>query len=160
MRMNSSKAGKILMFVYILCILIFLFDLIILNIEGSFRSLSGVSPIALAVLLFIVYRGLPQFLYDSDGEVLNFTAQEPNLGFMGKSFVRHFEFPKRKLHNYKILRYPLKRKLVVYISSKKDNVKKQSMSISYLSSRQVRDLRRSLDKVLVTNRKKKNGRRK
>lgn len=159
MRLNSSRASKVLLFIYLLCIFIFLFDLLILNIEGSWGSLTKLSPIAILVIAFIIYRGLPQFLYDSDGEVLNFTAREPNLSFLGGRFVRHFEFPKRKLEKYKIQRYPFKRKLTVYIRSKDDSVKKQSIDMSYLSSRQVRDMRRSLDRVLVTNRKKKNGRR-
>ncbi|MDZ7845906.1 MAG: hypothetical protein U5L96_03520 [Owenweeksia sp.] len=159
MRLNSSRASKILLFVYLLCIFVFLFDILIINIDGSWGSLTKLTPVAVAVVLLILYRGLPQFLYDSDGEVLNFTAREPNLSFLGNRFVKHVEFPKRKLDSYKILRYPFKRKLQVYIRSKENHLVKQSMNISYLNSREVRDLKRSLDRVMMTNGKKKHARR-
>ena len=101
---------------------------------------------------FLIYRGLPQFVYDSDGEVLNFTASEPNLRFLGKSFITHTEFPKRKLDSYKISSLPFRRTITLAIDSKNGKPKRQKLGISYLKRKEVKDLRRSLDRVLVTNR--------
>jgi hypothetical protein len=158
MRLNTKRGKSILKGIYLICLVILLFDILVLNIEGSWGSITKLSPFAGLLLLFVVYRGLPQFIYDSDGEVLNFTTREPTLSFLGRRFHKHIEFPKRKLRDYRLKRLPFKRKLIIYINSKDSNVVKQSMSISYLSSRELRDLQRSLDKVLVTNRKRKNGR--
>lgn len=158
MRINSTRGSKMLQFIYVICIFVILFDILILNIDGSWGSFTKLSPVAVLVVLFIIYRGLPQFLYDSDGEVLNFTAREPNFGFLGNRFVNHTEFPKRKLEGYRIRRLPFRRKLTVYIKSKDHGLKKRSMSISYLQPREVKDLKRSLDKVLANNRSKKHGR--
>lgn len=158
MRINSTRGSRMLRFIYMICVSIIFFDILILNIDGSWGTITKLSPLAVLVIVFIIYRGLPQFLYDSDGEVLNFTAREPNFDFLGNRFVHHTEFPKRKLEGYKISRYPLKRKLTLYIKSKEQGVKKRRVGISYLSLREVRDLKRSLDKVLANNRKKKNGR--
>lgn len=152
MRLNTSTSGKMLGFIYILCIFCLCFDILMLNIEGSWSSIVKLSPYALVVIVFIIYRGLPQFIYDSDGEVLNFTAREPNFSFLGKRFTTHTEFPKRKLLSYKVKSWPLKRKLYLYIKSKEGGPKKQSISISYLNKKDLRDLKRSLDRVVANNR--------
>lgn len=154
MRLNSTSWSKVLRFVYLLCIMALLFDVLMVNIDGSWGSFIKLSPFALCVMVFIIYRGLPQFEYDSDGEVLNFTASEPNLKFLGNHFYVHTEFPKRKLDSYKINSYPFRRKLTLMIASKDGRHKKQKLSISYLKKKEVRDLKRSLDRVLVTNRQK------
>lgn len=151
MRINSDRSYKFLGLVYLLCLFAVLFDVLVINIEGSLGSLSKVTPIAVVITIFLIYRGLPVFQYDSDGEVLNFTGKEPNLQWLGKLFVSHFEFPKRKLSAYKVKKYPLRRKLVVYINSKDGHRKKQSVTISYLSKREVRDLTRSLNGVIAKN---------
>lgn len=155
MRLNTQISGKVLGFVYLLCIFAVLFDIIMLNIEGSWSSVTKLSPFALIVLLFIKYRGLPQFIYDSDGEVLNFTTRDPNLIFFGTRFNHHVEFPKRKLLRYKILTWPLKRKLTLYVKSKEGGPKKISISISYLRRSELRDLKKSLDRVVAHNRQQK-----
>lgn len=152
MRLNSTSWSKVLKFIYLMCIMALAFDILMVNIDGSWGSFIKLGPFALLVILFLIYRGKPQFIYDSDGEVLNFTASEPNLKFLGKRFVTHTEFPKRKLASYKIRSYPFRRKLTVFIKSKDGSPKKQKINISYLKRREVRDLKRSLDRVLVTNR--------
>lgn len=154
MRINSNRAYKILNLIYILCAFSIVFDFLILNIDGSWRGIYKTSPYAIAILLFLIYRGLPVFNYDSDGEVLNFTAKEPNLGIFGNLAVTHFEFPKRKLHSFRINRYPLRRVLVVKIASKSGTFKKQSMAISYLNRRELKDLKRSLNGVLARNKER------
>lgn len=151
MRLNTQSSGRVLRFIYLLCLFALIFDVVMLNIEGSWSSITKLSPFALFALLFIFYRGLPQFIYDSDGEVLNFTAREPNLEFIGKRFVDHSEFPKRKLLKYKVKAWPFKRKLLLYIKSKEGSPKKTSISISYLSRSELRDLKRSLDRVVANN---------
>lgn len=152
MRLNSTSWSKVLKFVYIICFMAVAFDIMMVNIDGSWGSFVKLSPFAFFVILFLIYRGKPQFIYDSDGEVLNFTASEPNLDFLGKQFVTHIEFPKRKLASYKLRILPFKRTLTVYIKSKDGGEKKHKISLSYLRRREVRDLKRSLDRVLITNR--------
>ncbi len=152
MRLNTQTSGKVLRFIYLLCLFALIFDVVMLNIEGSWSSITKMSPFALFVILFIIYRGLPQFIYDSDGEVLNFTAREPNFSFLGKRFVRHMEFPKRKLLRYRVTVWPFKRQLILYIKSKEGSPKRSTLSISYLRRKELRDLKRSLDRVVANNR--------
>lgn len=158
MRINSNRTYKFNSFLYVLAVLTFLFDAVIANIDGSWGSMTKVSPYALGLLAFLYYRGLPVFEYDSDGEVLNFTARDPNLQMISNSFVKHTEFPKRKLVRFEIKRYPFRRRLHLYIDSKNHSLKKQSVSISYLSRREVKDLNRSLLGVISRNKEKENAR--
>ncbi len=151
MRLKTYSSGKGLRFIYLLCILMVVFDLAMLNIDGSWSGFTKLSPFAIATMLFIMYRGLPQFIYDSDGEVLNFTAREPNLLNFGKRFNNHIEFPKRKLLRYTISTWPFRRKLSLYIDSKEGASKKVSIEISYLKRKELRDLKRSLDTVIAKN---------
>ncbi len=152
MRLNTQSSGRVLRFIYLLCLFTLAFDVIMLNIEGSWSSITKLSPFAFLIIIFLIYRGLPQFIYDSDGEVLNFTAQEPNLKFLGKRFNEHTEFPKRKLLKYRVSVWPFKRRLILYIQSKEGGPKRVGISISYLTRTQLRDLKRSLDRVVATNR--------
>lgn len=154
MRINSNRGYKFLNLIYILCAFSIVFDFLILNIDGSWRGVYKTSPYAIGILLFLIYRGLPVFSYDSDGEVLNFTAKEPNLNVLGRLAVTHFEFPKRKLYSFRIMNYPFRRVLVVKIASKSGAHKKQIIAISYLKRRDIKDLRRSLNGVLARNKER------
>jgi hypothetical protein len=158
MRLNSARASRVLRFIYLLCLFIIIFDIIVLNIDGSWGGLTKLSPFAILVILVLIYRGLPQFVYDSDGEVLNFTTREPSLTFLGSRFIKHIEFPKRKLDRYKVSSYPLRRRLTLYIRSKENHLVRQTISISYLNKKELRDLKRSLDRVVSNNSKKKHAR--
>jgi hypothetical protein len=160
MRINSSTGQKVLAFIYILSAFSIVFDLIILNIDGSWKGIFKTSPVAIGVILFLIYRGLPSFNYDSDGEVLNFTAKEPNFPWLGSLMITHFEFPKRKLARFKIQKLPFRRKLIVHIHSKAGHIKKQSITISYLTRKELRDLKKSLNGVLTKNKERQdsNGR--
>ena len=154
MRLKTFGSGKFLRFIYLLCLLTVIFDVVMLNIDGSWNSFIKLSPFAVGVMVFIIYRGLPQFIYDSDGEVLNFTAREPNLVSFGKRFNSHIEFPKRKLLKYSIVTWPFRRKLILYIDSKDGKSKKVSIVVSYLRRKELRDLKRSLETVIAKNLKK------
>jgi hypothetical protein len=155
MRLNSGKSAKWLKLVYLLTIFSLIFDLVILNVDGSLSGVSKLSPVGIAVLLFLWYRGPSEFLYDSDGEVLNLTAQEPNLKWLSKRvFYSHTEFPKRKLAGFKIKRYPFRRTLILNINSKAGSVKKEKFTISYLKRNELADLSRSLRNVVDQNKNK------
>ncbi len=152
MRINSGKGAKVLLFFYLICILSLLFDFVILNVDGSLSGLTKISPIAMVILAFIWYRGLPEFKYDSDGEVLNFTTQDPNLiKISNRLFYQHSEFPKRKLRSFSINTLPFRRTLTIAVNSKDGGAKKEKFSVSYLSRKERKDLVHSLNKVMATN---------
>ncbi|MDR2121718.1 MAG: hypothetical protein LBP34_01200 [Flavobacteriaceae bacterium] len=112
-----------------------------------------ISVISLVILLYLTYLGCPFFMYDSEGETLIFQNQKA-LPF--SFFVKEIQsdFPKRKLKNFNIKnRFFFKKILEIYISSKRVNsgLSKIDFDISYLSAKQIRDLRTSLKRVLHEN---------
>jgi len=159
MRINSYRGARVRHALLALCLLVFIFDIVILNIEGSWGSFYKLSPAALAILLLLLYRGQPQFKYDSDGEVLNFTTQDPLFGSRLNRFRKHLEFPKHRLSDFKIARLPLKTLLILYVKRKDGSILKQKLSISYISRPERKNLRLSLKKVVDYNLKMDNGRR-
>lgn len=148
MRLHNKQRYSFFKFYYLLLILTMLFDLVRAGLDGSFGELPLLSPYIMVFGLFLWYRGLPVFEFDSDGEVLILSAKEPFLSGFSKSFSKHSEFPKRKLRSFRIRSFPLRKILVVSIDSKEGTPKKTKFSISYLRKGEVRDIERSLRRVL------------
>lgn len=157
MRINSYRGARLRHAILALCLLVFIFDLVIINIEGSWGSFIKLTPYALGVIILLWYRGQPQFKYDSDGEVLNFTTQDPIFGSRLNRFRNHIEFPKHRLSNFKITRLPLKTLLILYVKRKDGRILKQKLSISYISRPERKNLMQSLKKVVDHNLKQDNG---
>ena len=100
MRLHNKQRYSFFKFYYLLLILTILFDVVRATLDGSFADLPVISPFIMIVGVFMLYRGLPVFEFDSDGEVLILTAKEPFLQPISKMFSKHSEFPKRKLRSY------------------------------------------------------------
>ena len=148
MRLHNKQRYSFFKFYYLLLILTILFDLVRAGLDGSFGDLPLVSPFVMILGLVLWYRGLPVFEFDSDGEVLIISAKEPFLAGFSKSFSKHSEFPKRKLRSFRIRSYPFRKILIVSIDSKEGTPKKTKFPISYMRKGEVRDIERSLRRVL------------
>lgn len=148
---NKSKAATysfistfLIMFA-ILSILLFILNIQI-KIVGNYGYIFLVISAVLLFLLFI--RGKEFFEYDSDGEAVNF-RNESTLPLLSKSVSD--EFPKYKLIDYDIVDALLFRKLYIKVSSKKSKNPILRYDISYLSRKEIRDLRISLNKIVKNN---------
>ncbi len=151
MRLNTIKRYFIYRYLYLIMLLLVGFDILLINIEGSFGSqLPLISFAVIALALFLIYRGNPVFRYDSDGEVLILESKEPMIGHIFRS-NKLYEFPKRKLMGYRLRKLPFRKVVTLKVSSKEAKYKTLKMDISYLSRSEVRDLARSLDSVAKAN---------
>ncbi len=104
------------------------------------------------VLWFIFYlRGRQIFEYDSDGEALNFRNRNVVTIFGNAA---NDEFPKYKLISYEVVNFLIFKRLYVKIQSKKSKFIVLKYDISYLSRREIRDLKASLNKVVKANENK------
>lgn len=101
--------------------------------------------------LIFYLRGRQIFEYDSDGEALNFKNR--NVLFYEKAISD--EFPKYKLISYEIIDALIFRKLYVNISSKKNKIITLKYDVSYLSKKELKDLKFSLSKVIKENKENK-----
>ncbi|QCX54513.1 hypothetical protein FGE20_11115 [Elizabethkingia sp. JS20170427COW] len=134
----------------ILGIIFFIFDY--LN-DDSIKIKSYSFIVIPLLLMFYFYKlGRPVFIYDSNGEALVFK----NKGIMLFHKENQDEFPKYKLTSYEIIRFLFIRRLYIKVSSKKKKEKVLKYDISFLSKNEIKDLNRSLNKVIKANNKKNN----
>lgn len=157
MKINANKHEKVNQLILATAIIALLVNFVLSFFQGSFTDEWYLSAAGGALILYLIYRGPSEFRYDSEGEVLNFTTNDNIWAKLFRDFKKHYEFPKRRLHGYKLKRGFFRRRLVIYIKSRSGGIKERSLLISYLSKAQTRTLVNSLRKY---SQKNKDGRRK
>ena len=100
------------------------------------------------LILFLV-RGRQIFEYDSDGEAVNFKNRNI-IPFLSKE-IRD-EFPKYKILSYEVVNAIVFKKLYIKIKSKKEHIAVLKYDISYLTDKEIKDLKFSLKKIIKANR--------
>lgn len=156
MRINTVPKYTNFIYLYVILALLVIFDVVVSQIDGSIGTSSfKLSLVSLLIIGFITYRGLPVFIYDSDGEVLIITNKEPFLMKFSSAMYKHIELPKYKIESYKISAWPFRRRLTIRVSSKDKGIKSFKYSISYLNKKEAADLERSLKNTLNKNKQSK-----
>lgn len=109
--------------------------------------------IPFCLLLLFILRGRQIFEYDSDGEAINFKNRNI-IPFLSKE--ARDEFPKYKLISYEVVNAIFFKRLYIKIKSKKDHAAiVLKYDISYLTIKEIKDLKISLNKIVKTNREEK-----
>lgn len=152
---NKRKAGiynfisTAVVFFTIISIVVYIIDIYVVSIFG-WKALLFV---ALSLLMLIIFylKGRQIFEYDSDGEVLNFKNRNV-LSFLSKDISD--EFPKYKLLKYDLVNALIFKRLYISISSKKSHSITLKYDISYLTNKEIRDLKVLLNKVIKENKEK------
>ena len=157
MRLNNSNKTNYFKFIstsavtlMILGVFAFLLEYFVFNALGVSQYLLLAVPFLILIIFWL--RGRQLFEYDSDGEALIFKNRNV-VSFIGKPHID--EFPKYKLQSYEIIDLGLLKRLYITIFSKKNNSLILRYDISYLSSKEVRDLKMSLSKVIKINSERK-----
>lgn len=127
-------------------IVVFLLEKYKFQYLGSTMYLILIFPLLLLLLFFL--RGRQIFEYDSDGEALNFKNRNVVL-FLDKALSD--EFPKYKLKEYEIVDAFFFKKLYITVFSKKSSSIILKYEISYLTKKELNDLKISLSKVIKAN---------
>jgi len=105
-----------------------------------------------AILLIINYLyGRQIFEYDSEGEALHFKNRNV-IPFIDKPL--NDEFPKYKLIKFEMISVLFFRRLYVTVSSKNGGSAILKYETSYLTRKEVNDLKTSLNKVINANKEK------
>lgn len=138
--------GTAVVFFSILSTLIYLVDIYEFNMFG-WRAFLFMLVCILALIIFYL-KGRQIFEYDSDGEALNFKNRNI-ISLLGQDISD--EFPKYKLLDYDIVNAVVFKRLYISISSKKTHSVTLKYDISYLTNREIRDLKISLKKVIQEN---------
>lgn len=127
----------------------FLLEEFKLKILGATSYLLIIVPLLLLILYYISGRQI--FEYDSDGEALHFKNRNI-VPFLDRPLSD--EFPKYKLLNYETVSMVFIRRLYVTISSKNNGSTILKYEISYLTQKEVNDLKLSLSKVVKANKER------
>lgn len=153
---NKRKIGiyqfigtAVIVFV-IASVFIYFADRYILKSLG-WKSLAMILLSLLSILIFY-WRGKQIFEYDSDGETL-ILRNRSVLSFLGEDV--NDEFPKYKILSYDIVNALIFKRLYIHIYSKKSQSLTLKYHISYLTDKEIRDLKISLQKVIKNNAKAK-----
>ncbi|GGG51499.1 hypothetical protein [Epilithonimonas arachidiradicis] len=154
MRLSNRNNKPLFSFIYSLVGIIFILGVIAYVLEISKFDVFGKKawillaiPSLLFLLLYIL--GRPVFEYDSDGEALNFRNNHI-LYILARKDAKD-EFPKYKLLKFNIINVFVFKRLYVYILSKKNHIVILKYDINYLSKKQIKDLKFSLNKVVKAN---------
>ena len=116
---------------------------------GNESVLFVLLPVVLLILFLV--RGRQIFEYDSDGEAVNFKNRNI-IPFLSKE-IRD-EFPKYKILSYEVVNAIFLKKLFVKIKSRKGHHQAIILKydISYLTDKEIKDLKFSLKKIIKANR--------
>ena len=154
MRLSNRNRVPIYSFIYSLCGIVFILGVIAYILEiNKFDIFGDKSWVLLLVpsliFLLLYFLGRPIFEYDSDGEALNF--RNSHIIYLLSKKNAKDEFPKYKLLKFNIVNAFIFRELYIYISSKKSHVLILKYDLSFLSRKQIKDLKFSLNKVIKAN---------
>ncbi|SIS28888.1 hypothetical protein SAMN05421768_101417 [Chryseobacterium joostei] len=120
------------------------------NVLGDESYLLIIIPVLMLIVFYLSGRQI--FEYDSDGEALNFKNRNI-IPFLNSPL--HDEFPKYKLIKYDVVTIFFIKRLYITLSSKNSGSTILKYQISYLSRKEVNDLKLSLNKVVKANKEKK-----
>ena len=126
--------------------LLFVLEKFKFNILGIEENLLLLFPIILAVIFYL--RGRQIFEYDSDGETITIKNRRTNMFFPK---VSNDEFPKYKVVDYQVVNLVICKRLNLYIKSKKHQKVTLKYDISYLTKKEINDLKYSLSKIVKEN---------
>ncbi|MGN7863631.1 hypothetical protein [Chryseobacterium sp.] len=152
---NRNKASvynslsTLLLMMVVFGILVFMANEYRFNALGNESYLLIIVPVFLLVIFHLSGRQI--FEYDSDGEALNFKNRNV-IPFLSKPL--HDEFPKYKLIKYDVISMFFIKRLYITVSSKNSGSTMLKYQISYLTRKEVNDLKISLNKVVKTNKEK------
>ena len=156
MRLSNRSRIPIYNFVLILINVLIVIGLAGFILEKTRLAMFGnesVLFVLLPVVLLILFlvRGRQIFEYDSDGEVVNFKNRNI-IPFLSKE-IRD-EFPKYKILSYEVVNAIIFKRLYIKIKSKKEQRHAIILKydISYLTDKEIKDLKFSLKKIIKANR--------
>lgn len=132
--------------VFVFGVAAFLLEYFVYDYMDWTQWLLLIFPMLLVMLFY--FRGRQIFEYDSDGEALNFKNRNV-FPFLDKTLSD--EFPKYKLLSYEVINVGVLKRLYIIISSKKNNKLTLRYDVSYLTNKELNDLKFSLSKVIKGN---------
>ncbi|AYN02124.1 hypothetical protein [Chryseobacterium sp. 3008163] len=156
MRLSNRSKAPIYNFVNTLLLMMLLGGIIAFLLEEYKFNILGVESYFLIIaplilLIFFYLNGRQIFEYDSDGEAVHFKNRNI-IPFLSKALSD--EFPKYKLIKYDVVTILFVKRLYLTLSSKNSGSTMLKYEISYLTKKEVNDLKFSLNKIVKANKER------
>ncbi|RZJ46769.1 MAG: hypothetical protein EOO19_10060 [Chryseobacterium sp.] len=156
MRLSNRTKAPLYNFINTLLLMMLSVGIIAFILEHyKFQILGGISYLLIVIPLFLLIlyyiNGRQIFEYDSDGEALHFKNFNI-VPFLSRPLSD--EFPKYKIMKFETVSMFFIKRLYVTINSKNSGSTILKYDISYLTKKEVNDLRFSLNKVIKANKEK------
>lgn len=155
-RLSNKKKTPLYRFFNIILLMIlsggcisFIVDRIRFNILDEKSYFLLIIPVVLLIVIYL--HGRQIFEYDSEGEAIHFRNRSI-FPFFNKP--QSDEFPKYKLVKFEMISILFFRRLYVTILSKNSGTTTLKYEISYLTRKEVNDLKTSLNKIIIANKEK------
>ena len=155
-RLSNKKKTPLYRFFNIILLMIllggcigFIVDKIRFNILDEKSCFLIIVPIILLIVIHL--HGRQIFEYDSEGEAIHFRNRNI-IPFLNKP--QSDEFPKYKLVKFDVFSVLFFKRLYITISSKNSGTTTLKYEISYLTRKEVNDLKTSLSKIIRANKEK------
>lgn len=155
-RLSNKKKTPLYNFFNIVLLMIlsggcisFIVDKIRFNILDEKSYFLIIIPVVLLIIIHL--HGRQIFEYDSEGEAIHFRNRNI-IPFLNKP--QSDEFPKYKLVKYEVFSVFFFKRLYITISSKNSGTTTLKYEISYLTKKEVNDLKTSLNKIIRANKEK------
>lgn len=156
MRLSNRKKAPLYNFIYTVLMMMLSAGVVgfILN-EMRFNILDEKSYFLiffpLVILLIFYLNGRQIFEYDSDGEALHFRNRNV-IPFLSRPLSD--EFPKYKLQSFETVQFLFYKRLYITISSKNGGSTTLIYQTSFMTKKEITDLKLSLSKVVRANNEK------
>ncbi|MBS1550191.1 MAG: hypothetical protein JSS94_10070 [Bacteroidetes bacterium] len=144
--------NTIIFMILALTITLYILEKLKFNLMGLEENLLLLVPVFLIGFLYL--RGKQIFEYDSDGESI--TIKNRGLIYLLEKPLND-EFPKYKIVNYQIVNAILFKNLYLTINSKKHQKLTLKYNVSYLTKKEINDLKYSLSRIVKENMKIQNS---
>lgn len=140
---------------YILLMMILFGGILLFLVSYNRIIFLGVNPYVFIIVSVVIFagfyiRGRQIFEYDSEGEVLHFRNRDVIPLF--KSELND-EFPKYKLQDYTLVNAVVLKKLYVTLTRKTGHPLILKYDVSYLSKKEIIELKISLRRIVKANKK-------
>lgn len=148
MVLSNKSISLWLNILYVVLIIVLGATIASIAIEGSlgdyFQPMVVLPSVGFVIILSIAL-GKQIINYNSEYDVIEIKSNHSFLSTIKLSNRSIVEFPKRKLHNYKI-KGGLKKTLVIELKNK-DNIRIQTVNLTFLSSKKRKAITEDLEKI-------------
>jgi len=156
MRLSNRSKIPIYSFINTLLLMILLGGIIAFLLEEYKFNILGIESyflliVPLILLILFYFNGRQIFEYDSDGEAIHFRNRNI-IPFLNQALSD--EFPKYKLIKYDVVTILFVKRLYLTVSSKNNGSTILKYEISYLTKKEISDLKFSLNKVVKANKER------